>query len=283
MDAAGPAPAAIGVAVQDVRRRAATAQVDGRMPAIYLGHGAPPLLDDVIWMAELSAWAAALPRPSAILMVSAHWEEAPLTLGATADAAPLVYDFYGFPERYYRLTYPSPGAPGLADDVRRLLGGLETTADRPGRGLDHGAFVPLLAMYPRADVPVLQVSMPALEPVRLLEIGRRLRPLRDQGVLIIGSGFLTHGLPFLRDFRPDASPPGWSVEFDTWAADALERLDVDALERFRETPSARYAHPSTEHFVPLFVAIGASDLVAAPATPITGYFMGLSKRSVQFP
>ena len=274
--------AAVRRAAADVGRRAASAQVDGRMPAIYLGHGAPPLLDDVLWMAELAAWAAALPRPSAILMVSAHWEEAPLTLGATADAAPLLYDFYGFPEHYYRLTYPSPGAPGLADDVRKLLGGLETTADRPGRGLDHGAFVPLLAMYARADVPVLQVSMPALEPARLLEMGRRLRPLRDQGVLIIGSGFLTHGLPFLRDFRPDAPPPGWSLEFDAWAAEALERLDVDALERFREAPSARYAHPSTEHFVPLFVALGAADLVAAQATPITGYFMGLSKRSVQF-
>jgi len=128
---------------------------------------------------------------------------------------------------------------------------------------------------------VLQISMPSLESERLLALGAALRPLRDEGVLIIGSGFLTHGLPFLRDFRTDAPPPQWSSDFDRWAAEALERRDLRGLADFRSVPSARYAHPTTEHFVPLFVTLGAADEGAAMATPITGYFLGLSKRSIQ--
>jgi 4,5-DOPA dioxygenase extradiol len=267
-------------AIAAVTRLATTAVHEGRMPAIYLGHGAPPLVDDELWVSELATWALALPRPKAIFMVSAHWQAAPLTLGATREAAPLVYDFYGFPERYYQMKYPSPGAPDLAARVRELLAGVEEVVDQPDRGLDHGAFVPLLVMYPQADVPVLQISMPALEPARLLEIGARLRPLRDEGVLLIGSGFLTHGLPFLRDFRVDAAPPEWSSAFDAWAEQALAAHDFDALARFREVPSARFAHPSTEHFVPLFVTLGAAD-DEVPVSVITGYWLGLSKRSIQ--
>jgi len=264
-----------------VAGRAATAVVDGRMPAVYLGHGAPPLVDDPLWVAQLAAWAGALPRPRAILMVSAHWTEAPLTFAATAPGVPLIYDFYGFPERYYEATYPAPPAPELAERVRGLLEGVEPVQESPGRGLDHGAYVPLLVMYPEADVPVLQISMPSLDPERLLVLGARLRPLRDEGVLIVGSGFLTHGLPFLRDFRTDAPPPQWSSDFDRWAAEALERRHFRGLADFRSVPSARFAHPTTEHFVPLFVTLGAADEGAAMATPITGYFLGLSKRSMQ--
>jgi len=252
----------------------------GRMPAMYLGHGAPPLVDDPLWTTQLAAWSAALPRPSAILVVSAHWESAPLTIGATDDAAPLVYDFWGFPERYYQVTYPAPGAPGLAERISALLRGTEPVAHAPDRGLDHGAYVPLTVMYPGADIPVLQISMPTLDPGRLLRIGAVLRPLRDEGVLIMGSGFLTHGLPFLRDLRYDAPPPGWSAEFDHWAAEALDRGNVDALAKFRTAPGARYAHPTTEHFAPLFVALGAAD-GQAPVTTIEGYWLGLAKRSVQ--
>jgi 4,5-DOPA dioxygenase extradiol len=252
----------------------------GRIPAMYLGHGAPPLVDDPLWVIQLEAWARALPRPAAILVVSAHWENAPLAIGATADAAPLTYDFYGFPDRYYRASYPSPGAPELAGRVRGLLTGTEPVADVPGRGLDHGAYVPLTVMYPDADIPVLQISMPSLEPQRLLRIGAALRPLRDEGVLIMGSGFLTHGLPFLRDFRFDAPPPSWSAEFDHWAATALDNGDVDALAGFTGAPAVRYAHPTTEHYAPLFVTLGASE-APAPVTTITGYWMGLAKRSVQ--
>ncbi len=264
-----------------VAERVAAGIAEGRVPAIYMGHGAPPLVDDPLWVTQLSAWAQALPQPRAILVVSAHWEAAPLTIGATRDAAPLVYDFYGFPERYYLATYPAPGAPELAAKVRGLLKGTEEVTDQPDRGLDHGAYVPLTVMYPAADVPVLQISMPSLEPARLINIGKRLRPLRDEGVLIIGSGFLTHGLPYLRDHRFNAPPPTWSVEFDHWAAEALDRGDLDALAGFRSAPAARYAHPTTEHFAPLFVTLGAADDPAGPPTPISGYWLGLAKRSIQ--
>src|SRR5579859_1535091 len=123
------------------------------LPALYLGHGAPPLVEDALWSSQLAAWAGGLPRPTAILVVSAHWESAPLTVGATADAAPLVYDFGGFPARYYRATYPAPGAPGLAARIRALMPDTEPVAEQPHCGLDHGAYVPLLVMYPDADIP----------------------------------------------------------------------------------------------------------------------------------
>jgi 4,5-DOPA dioxygenase extradiol len=272
----------VTAAAAAVAARAAEALVPGRMPAIYLGHGAPPLLDDPQWVAELAAWAAALPRPRAVLMVSAHWRQAPVTLGATEAGVPLVYDFFGFPDRYYAVRYAAPPAPELARRVAELAGGERAVAHEPSRGLDHGAYVPLVAMYPEADVPVLQVSLPTLDPGRLLELGAQLRPLRDEGVLIIGSGFMTHGLPYLREFVMDAPPPDWSTDFDQWVAAALEDRDVAALRAFRDVPSARYAHPSAEHFVPLLVAMGAADPDAAVATPITGFWLGLSKRSAQF-
>jgi len=267
-----------------VAERAATARTAGRMPAIYIGHGAPPLVDDALWVSQLAAWAKALPRPASILIVSAHWENAPLTIGSTRTGTPLVYDFGGFPERYYRAQYRSPGAAELAADVARLLAERPVRSE-PERGLDHGAYVPLTVMYPDADVPVLQVSMPSLDPQELFDIGRRLGPLRDQGVLIIGSGFLTHGLPFLRDFRFDAPPPAWSTEFDAWAHEALEHGDIDQLSDFtRKAPAVRFAHPRTEHLVPLFVTLGAGD-TSGESLPsiIEGYWMGLSKRSIQVP
>jgi len=256
---------------------------DAPMPGLYLGHGAPPLLDDELWTSQLGIWAKELPKPRSVLIVSAHWESAPLTLGATETGVPLTYDFYGFPQRYYEMTYVSPGAPDLAERVKALMPDTETVAEEPGYGLDHGAYVPLMVMYPKADVPVLQMSMPSLDPRRLFELGRRLRPLRDEGVLIVGSGFLTHGLPFLRDWRTDAEPPGWSADFDAWAGETLERGDVDELMRFRSAaPGMPYAHPTVEHFAPLFVTLGAaSDPESAPDTEIEGYFMGLAKRSFQ--
>jgi 4,5-DOPA dioxygenase extradiol len=271
-----------GAAREVASRARAAGTSQQRMPAIYIGHGAPPLVDDELWVTQLNAWAQALPRPNSILIVSAHWENAPLTIGSTDKGTPLVYDFYGFPERYYQARYPAPGAAQLAADVRKLLSD-EPVADEPERGLDHGAYVPLSVMYPQADIPVLQISMPTLDPHQLFKVGERLRPLRDQGVLIIGSGFLTHGLPFLRDFRIEAPPPAWSTEFDAWAHEAFEHGDVDELADFaHRAPAVRYAHPRTEHLAPLFVTLGAGDN-ADKGLPsiIEGYWMGLSKRSIQ--
>ncbi|MCC7144616.1 MAG: dioxygenase, partial [Candidatus Eisenbacteria bacterium] len=139
----------------------------GRTPVIFAAHGAPILLDDSVWMGELAAWASAMPRPRSVLMISAHWEERPATVGATTPV-PLVYDFYGFPDRYYQTRYPAPGAPALAARVRALLTAAEMpVGEDPTRGLDHGAYVPLVAMYPEADVPVLQLSIPGLDPKAL--------------------------------------------------------------------------------------------------------------------
>ncbi|WKX72190.1 dioxygenase [Streptomyces sp. XD-27] len=260
----------------------APAPTSGRMPALYLSHGAPPLADDPVWPGQLSAWSAALPRPTAILMISAHWEEAPLAIGATRTV-PLVHDFWGFPEHYYQVRYAAPGAPELAERVTKSLRAAGTPVqDIPDRGLDHGAYVPLVEMFPAADIPVLQVSMPTLDPQRLMAIGRKLAPLRDEGVLIVGSGFFTHNLAALR--QSGGGVPSWSAEFDDWGRRALDGGDVDALLDFTQAaPAGRLAHPRTEHFAPLFVTLGAAENdLGSQRSVIDGYWMGLAKRSVQF-
>jgi 4,5-DOPA dioxygenase extradiol len=213
-------------------------------------------------------------------MVSAHWEDAPLAIGATRTV-PLVYDFWGFPQHYYEVTYPAPGAPELASRVRALMRGAVTPVqDVPDRGLDHGAYVPLVEMYPDADVPVLQISMPTLDPERLMEIGRKLAPLRDEGVLIVGSGFFTHNL---RAIQTDGAVPSFMAEFDQWGRETLEAGDVDALLDFEHrAPAGKLAHPRTEHFAPLFLTLGAGeDELSGQRSVIDGYWFGMAKRSIQ--
>lgn len=253
-----------------------------QLPTLFVAHGAPPLLDDAAWVRELNTWAARLPRPTSILMLSAHWEERPVTIGAT-KTVPLIYDFYGFPQRHYEQKFAAPGAPELASRVRGLLSG-EPVADEPERGLDHGAYVPLVAMYPEADIPVLQVSLPSEDPQELFQLGRALRPLRDEGVLIVGSGFITHNLRTVNWGPTPVPPPAWAQEFDSWTSEALARNDVDALLDYRHKgPGAAMALPTREHFVPLLVSLGASAEKETVSFPITGFWMGsLTRRSVQF-
>ena len=258
--------------------------MDARMPALYIGHGAPPLLDDPVWSGELRALAAELPRPRAILIVSAHWESAPLSLSASGPGTELVYDFGGFDAKYYRMRYDTPDASDLAARVAAMMPDTERVHQHASRGLDHGAWVPLKIMYPEADIPVLQMSLPTQDPYRLLTLGARLRELRDEGVLVIGSGFLTHGLPFLTpEMWAGQVVPGWSADFDAWAAESLASGDVDQLARFRTAaPGMPYAHPTVEHFTPLFVTLGAAaDSTAPVTTTIDGYALGLAKRSFQ--
>lgn len=255
-----------------------------RMPVLYLSHGAPPLADDETWTGQLCSWAGRLPKPKSILVVSAHWESAPLTVGAT-DPVPLTYDFGGFAEHYYEVTYDAPGAPALAQDVAKLVAAPGNPVYQDAaRGLDHGAYVPLVEMFPAADVPVLQISMPTLDPVELFELGRKLAPLRDDGVLIVGSGFTTHNLREAVFGDVTGAAPQWGREFDSWAREAVEGGDVDAVLDFqRRAPAALRAHPRTEHFAPLFVALGAvADAGFDATSAVDGFWYGMSKRSFQF-
>lgn len=254
-----------------------------RQPVLFLSHGAPPLADDATWTRQLRAWSTRLDKPSSVLMISAHWEDEPVTLSSTRPGTPLVYDFWGFPQRYYDVTYDAPVAPGLAGRVAALADG--PVRQDPSRGLDHGAYVPLVELFPDADVPVVQMSLPTLDPHGLYELGRRLEPLRDEGTLIIGSGFTTHNLRWFNPAAgPDNAPPTASAEFDHWAAEALERRDVDAILDFAsQAPAPHEAHPRTEHWAPLYVALGAAEASGhANEVAVDGFWYGLSKRSWQF-
>lgn len=252
------------------------------MPVLFVAHGAPILLDDAQWMAELTTWSKNLPKPRAILMISAHWEQRPASLGATTPV-PLIHDFYGFPQRYYQTQYPAPGAPDLAKRVHEILKDKKIpAADDPARGLDHGAYVPLIPMFPNADIPVLQLSMPRLDPLELFNLGKALAPLRAEQILIFASGFITHNMQYA--FKPGI--PQWAKEFDHWTQTALAGFNPDALIQFQsQAPAAHLALPTWEHFAPLLIAAGAAANPSPQITfPITGWWMNtaFTKRSVQF-
>lgn len=256
-------------------------------PVLFLSHGAPPLADDARWTGELARWGAALPRPRAILVISAHWEAAPITLSATQAPTDLVYDFWGFPQKYFEVRYDAPQAPELAAQVTRLLHGAHDVRRDESRGLDHGAYVPLVELFPAADVPVLQMSMPTLSPAELFAIGQRLAPLRDEAVLIVGSGFTTHNLSWYHPhLGPDTVAPTVSSEFDDWAARVVTGADIDTLIDARRTaPAFTEAHPRSEHWAPLYLSLGAAlrDRSSYEVqTTVDGFWYGLSKRSWQF-
>ncbi|MEN9715183.1 MAG: hypothetical protein RJA35_650 [Actinomycetota bacterium] len=253
------------------------------LPALYLSHGAPPLLDDEIWKQQLRNWSAGIEKPKGILVVSAHWENAPVAISSTDANTPLIYDFGGFAPKYYNEKYETPDAAWLGALVASVMPDTEPLHQSPRRGLDHGAWVPVKIMYPDADIPVIQLSLPTHDPVKLMELGARLRPLRDHGILIVGSGFMTHGLPFLREFRIEATPPEWSVEFDHWVAEAMHKGDIESLINYKtKAPGMPFAHPTVEHFTPLFVSLGASlNPGQIPEQKIDGFWMGLSKRSFE--
>lgn len=258
------------------RRSPESERVTGRTPAAFVSHLAPlHALDDGGVFGRLAG--AIGERPRAVLVVSAHWVRAPLALGATRTL-PLIHDYGGF-DAVRRVTYAAPGAPHLADRVEGLIGAVER---RPERGWDHGVWVPLRRMFPDASVPVLQLSIPGTEaPASLFELGRRLSPLREEGVLVLGSGGLTHNLRQV-SMQADAPVATWARDFDEWAVRTLAAWDVDSLLDYEQrAPAARLAHPTTEHFVPLLVAAGAASAGAPTVTsPSSGFFGGsLSTRS----
>ncbi|MFI1916887.1 DODA-type extradiol aromatic ring-opening family dioxygenase [Nocardia sp. NPDC020380] len=249
---------------------------DGPLPSLFVSHGAPFTLDDPQWLDDLFTWAQSMPKPRAIVIISAHWEDAPAAITGAAAGTPLYYDFSGFHPRYKTLPYATPDATTLA---RRLAGVLGTSVhEHTDRGLDHGAFIPLMAMYPAADIPVVQLSMPSLDPAALVELGARLKPLRDEGILVIGSGFMTHSFAVFR--RPNLV--AHTEAFDQWAADALGRGDVDALTDYRrKAPGAEVAHPTADHYVPLLVTVGAASDPGSATSTIDRMVMGNSIRSIQ--
>ena len=205
----------------------------------------------------------------AVLVISAHYTLNPVTIGSTKPL-PLVYDFRGFPRELYKIKWSPPGAPKLARRVAQVLEPLRKVEHDETRGHDHGAWVPLRAMYPKADVPTLSVSLPTRNPKALFEIGKALAPLRDEGVFILGSGAMTHNLRYRHP--PKAKPPTWAREFDAWAKETLEKHDVDALLDWeKKAPAARTNHPTVEHFIPLILAAGARRRGDQTSFPLAGF------------
>ncbi len=238
------------------------------LPVVFVSHGSPMLVFEAIPARDfLSGLAATLPRPEAILCVSAHWETASPAVSGV-ERPETIHDFYGFPPELYRLRYPAPGAPALAERVRATLAeaGIACTID-PARGLDHGAWNPLTLVYPEADIPVAQLSIqPQLGPAHHLALGQALAPLRHHGVLILASGGIVHNL---RQFHVDReNAADWALSFDGWVAERIAAGDADALVDYRRTrPDGSRAHPTDEHFMPLFVALGAG-MGTGPGRPL---------------
>lgn len=235
--------------------------------------------------AALHAFGQAHAGSKAILVVSAHWQESrPLRLTAW-DRAPLIYDFGGFPQEIYRLTYPAPGDPALAARVATMLiaGGQEVWLDTE-RGLDHGAWVPLRLAWPDASTPVLQLSLPFAAPEELFQIGKALRPLREDGILVAGTGGIVHNLRRVHLENKEAPVDDWAAEFDGWIAAQVESRNLENLFAWRRTgPHARLSAPTTEHFDPLLVTLGAAFPDERPHTIFEGFQYGnLSMRSFSF-
>jgi 4,5-DOPA dioxygenase extradiol len=232
------------------------------LPALFVSHGAPTFpLTDAPARSFLEQLGGRLGQPRAILVVSAHWETA--TPSVTVDTAnPTIHDFFGFPAELYAIRYPAPGSAWLADAVAACLEEARLPVERvSGRGLDHGAWVPLRLIYPDADIPVIQLSVqPDMGPGHHLRLGQALAPLREQGVLIVASGSFTHDLSSFRQYRDalNAPAPDWVDQFAQWMSDAIEQGRTEDLVNYRRlAPHAVRNHPTEEHLLPLFVALGA--------------------------
>jgi 4,5-DOPA dioxygenase extradiol len=257
-----------------------------RLPAVFFAHGSPlSALGGDAHAAALRAYGEWHSGARAILVVSAHWQVSQPVRVTAWDQAPLLYDFGGFPEELYHLTYPAPGSPALAARVVNLLqsAGQQARFERE-RGLDHGAWTPLRLAWPDAATPVIEVSMPFIPPQELFQLGRALRPLRDDGYLAAASGGIVHNLSRVRLADKDAPVDPWAAEFDAWVAEAVAARDLEKLLAYRRTaPHARLAVPTTEHFDPLFVVLGLAYPDEQVETIFEGFHYGnLSMRSFSF-
>ncbi|MGA7777825.1 MAG: class III extradiol ring-cleavage dioxygenase [Paraburkholderia sp.] len=232
-----------------------------RLPSLFLSHGAPTLpIDPSMPRAEFGVLSSQLPRPEAILMLSAHWGSTQ-PLASTAEMPETIHDFYGFPRQLYEIQYPAAGAPDAARRAAAQLNEHGLLADTQSHGLDHGAWVPMLLMFPNADVPVAQLSIqPHMDAAHHFRVGRALRALKDEGVMVIGSGQITHNLR-AADFsaRPEDADPR-VTEFTDWFEEKLAAHEIDALLDYRrQAPYAVLMHPTDEHLLPMFAALGAAD------------------------
>ena len=256
-----------------------------RMPVLFVGHGSPMnAIDDNTWSRGFEAMGASLPTPSAILSISAHWY-VPGTLVTSNEHPETIHDFGGFPRRLFEIEYPARGSTDLAGRVASLL------ADRRASlsddwGLDHGTWTVLHRMRPDADVPVVQLSVDRrLAPADHVAIGRALAPLREQGVLILASGNITHNLGHaMRSMTTgDVTQPAWAQRFDRDVEQAAVQHDLGGLASILSTPDGRLSHPSPDHYLPLLYAAGAANDNDAVSYPVRGWDLGsLSMRSIQF-
>jgi len=255
----------------------------GRMPVLFVGHGSPMnAIEDNAWSRGFSALAALLPRPKGVLSISAHWF-VPGTFTTGTPRPETIHDFGGFPRQLYEIQYPAPGDPALAKRVVRLLGEGRASV-RADWGLDHGTWTVLRFLLPAADVPVVQLSIDErLPPSGHLELGRALAPLRDEGVLVLGSGNVTHNLrhAFTAWRQGDVTTPAWARAFDADVARAVGQHDVAWLAGALEGDAGRLSHPTPDHYLPLLYAAGAAGPDDRVGFPITGYDMAsLSMRSI---
>lgn len=262
---------------------------DKIMPVLFVPHGGGPmpLLGEANHR-ELTAFmqsvSATLPHPSAILVISAHWEEAVATI-SSSPAPGMLYDYYGFPPESYQFKYPAAGEPVLAQKIAHLLAaaGIKSQLS-PKRDFDHGTFVPLMLMYPHADIPVVQLSLTKdLDPAKHIALGKALVPLREQGVLILGSGMSFHNMQAF--FTPDPATRSRSERFDSWLTEALtgSELGIAGQERclyeWKLAPEARFCHPREEHLLPLHVCFGAASIASPKAQKIFSSFLFNTKIS----
>lgn len=258
---------------------------DHRMPVVFVGHGSPMnAIEDNPWSRGFAELADRVPRPRAILAISAHWY-VDGSYVMTNDLARTIHDFGGFPPALYEIEYPASGSRDLSNQVLTLLG------DEPAQpsndwGLDHGTWSVLRWMYPAADVPVIQLSIDQRQPPRHhWEIGRALSPLRDQGVLLLASGNVVHNLrdAFSRMRSGETATPDWARRFDADAAQALEQHDRTALEKLMDSRNGRLAHPTPDHWLPLLYAAGASENDGGVSFLSEGFDWGsISMRNVIF-
>jgi 4,5-DOPA dioxygenase extradiol len=254
----------------------------GRMPVLFMGHGSPMnAIEDNHWSRAFRALAAELPRPKAILSISAHWYIRG-TYVTDNEQPPTIHDFGGFPQELFQVQYPAPGDPEMAQRIVKLLG-RHGAALRADLGLDHGTWSVLRHLRPDADCPVLQLSIDQnLSLTAHLEIGHALAALREVGVLVMGSGNITHNLrdAFQRGWGPNAETPDWAQAFDRDIASAIEQHDTRFLTTSVESDYGRLSHPTLDHYLPLLYSIGAADIQDRVRFPITGFDLGsLSMRA----